>query len=137
MTEQFVKPAPIDFVVLNHIRFSHADIFKVIDLFYKKVAEDSVLQIPFASVRNWPEHIERLTHFWWTRFGGRPYLSITYNPVQKHFEAGFSKYFLDHWLGLFHTTLQQCLTVDQSELWKNISIRMGESLHFRNEMMNQ
>jgi len=135
--ENLIKPKPTDFVVLNDIQFTHADIFNVVDLFYKQVAQDSMLKVPFASVKNWPEHIERLTHFWWARFGGQPYLDVSYNPIQKHFEAGFNKDFLDHWLGLFHTTLQQCLAADQCDLWKNISIRMGESLHFRNEMMNQ
>jgi hemoglobin len=90
--------------------------------------------VPFKSVGDWPEHIQRLTHFWWVRFGGRPYLFNYYNPVAKHFFAGFNRELLTRWLFIFHETLQAHLTPKQATLWKVISERMGEALFIKNEL---
>lgn len=124
-------------VTLNGVEFSHEDIFRVVDDFYTRVQNDPLLQVPFESVHDWPEHIERLTHFWWTRFGGEPYLSISYNPVAKHFQAGFNREFLTHWLFLFHDTLKTKLKSEQASLWTLISERMGEALFSKNEYLKR
>lgn len=128
------KPSPDTPIKVSNVVFTHQDFFAVIDTFYKKVAVDPMLKVPFSSVHDWPEHIERLTHFWWIRFGGEPYMFTFYNPIEKHFFAGFNPEFLKHWLHLFHETLNEHLNPDQVRLWKTISERMGESLNERNEM---
>ncbi|AGH95361.1 group III truncated hemoglobin [Pseudobdellovibrio exovorus] len=121
-------------VAVNGVTFRHQDIYNVIDDFYNRIQQDSILSVSFRSVHDWPEHIERLTHFWWIRFGGHPYLSTEYNPVTKHFFAGFNHNLLERWLGLFHQTLDDRLTLQQSHLWKLISERIGNSLSIKNEM---
>lgn len=118
---------------LNGVNFARDDIFRVVDDFYTRIQHDPILKVPFASVGDWPEHIERLTHFWWVRFGGKPYLFNEYNPVLKHFFAGFNRELLTRWLSIFHETLQAHLTIEQAALWKLISERMGEGLFAKNE----
>ena len=131
------KPQRTDIVYLGKTVFSFDDIFFVVDRFYKKVESDPILMDPFSSVENWPDHIEKIAHFWWIRFGGGQYLDITYNPVQKHFEAGFNKNFLLHWLNLFHVTLEENLSLEQASIWKTLSSQMGESLNLRNEYVKK
>lgn len=128
------KPAPMDSVMINDVSFSHQDMFDVIDAFYTKVQNDELLKEPFSSVHDWPEHIDRLTHFWWGKFGGQPYMFTMYNPVVKHFHSGFDREKLTRWLALFHETLNEKLSAQQAQIWKLISERMGESLSLKNEM---
>jgi hemoglobin len=120
-------------VDVNGVIFKHEDIFRVVDDFYSRIQQDHLLQVPFKSVGDWPEHIERLTHFWWTRFGGDPYLFNQYNPVAKHFFAGFNRELLTRWLFIFHDTLKANLSAEQAALWTAISKRMGEALFMKNE----
>lgn len=118
---------------INGVEFAHADLHRVIDDFYTRIQHDSVLKIPFASVGDWPEHIEKLTHFWWVRFGGKPYLFNHYNPVAKHFFAGFNRELLLRWLSIFQDTLKDQLKPEQAQVWTMISERMGEVLSAKNE----
>lgn len=121
-------------VIVNGITFNHQDIEKVVDSFYFKVQHDAILKIPFQSVHDWPEHIQRLTHFWWIKFGGKPYMFSEYNPVLKHFFAGFNEELLTRWLSIFHATLAEHLTNAQCTLWTNISDQMGRGLLMKNEL---
>ncbi|MFZ3229950.1 MAG: group III truncated hemoglobin [Pseudobdellovibrio sp.] len=121
-------------IIVNGVAFKHGDMNKVVDDFYFRIQNDPALKIPFQSVHDWPEHIQRLTHFWWIRFGGKPYLFSEYNPVAKHFFAGFNDQLLKKWLALFHETLKANMQKEQVELWTRISTRIGESLTIKNEM---
>lgn len=131
------RPNNSDFVVINNVTYSHEDMFKVIDTFYTRIQNDELLKVPFQSIHDWPDHIDRLTHFWWIKFGGKPYLIPYYNPVQKHFFAGFNEVLLDRWLKLFHQTLNESLRPEQAELWTAISSRMGHALSLKNEMFRE
>ncbi len=135
MKEQ-ILPQP-EILNVNGVSFSHGDIFHVVNDFYTRIQNDPVLQVPFKSVGDWPEHIQRLTHFWWIRFGGKPYLPGPYNPVLKHFFAGFNQELLSRWLSIFHETLQTHLTPEQVTLWKLVSERMGEALSMKNELFKR
>lgn len=120
-------------VSVNGVAFAHGDLFRVVDAFYAQVAVDPVLRVPFQTVQHWPEHIARLTHFWWIRFGGRAYLATAYNPVIKHAAAGFNDDLLQRWLTLFHATVQAHLAPVQADLWIRISTRMGSALSVQND----
>lgn len=130
-------PGPQEFISLNKVNFTHQDIFSVVDDFYSRIQKDPILKVPFETVEDWPEHVKRLTHFWWIKFGGRPYMKAEYNPPQKHFLAGFNEQLLSRWLSIFHDTLQTHLTLEQSELWKQISNRMGDALTMKNEILKE
>ncbi len=126
-----------DQLVVAGVEFKLKEIFAVVEEFYTRVANDPVLKVPFQSVHDWPEHIDRLTHFWWIRFGGEPYMFSEYNPVMKHFFAGFNEEFLKRWLGMFHEVLDEKLNPEQSQFWKMLSHRMGQALNMRNEMLRK
>lgn len=126
-----------DVIEVGGVSFTHQDIFNVVDDFYTRIQADPLLQVPFRSVHDWPEHIERLTHFWWIRFGGKPYMFSEYNPVLKHFFAGFNPTFLKQWLFLFHETFKDHLTEDQAAFWTMLSQRMGQALSFKNDVFKQ
>jgi hemoglobin len=126
-------PHPDDQISLNRIPFRHEDIRQVVDRFYRRVEPDPVLSVPFRSVKDWPEHIERMTHFWWIRFGGPAYLDTSYNPVEKHFAADFNLAFLSRWLTLFQDTLEATLTPEQAQLWGIVAERIGQSLSIKND----
>ncbi len=130
-----LKPQGNDFVEVSSIKFTHDDIYQVVKSFYAKVAKDRYLQAPFNVVGDWPHHIDRLTHFWWIRFGGRPYLPVQYDPVQKHYETGFSEELLDIWLTLFTEVLSETLQPSQANLWSIIAQTMGDALNSNNELM--
>ncbi len=121
----------------NGITFTLKDITTVVDDFYGRVQRDPALSVPFQSVHDWPEHIRRLSHFWWIRLGGKPYMFSDYNPVPKHYFAGFNEELLKRWLELFHATLQQHLNSEQIALWKELSEQMGQGLSLRNEMFRK
>jgi hemoglobin len=110
---------------------------QVVEKFYRKVENDRLLKAPFTSVEDWPQHIERLTHFWWTRFGGNAYRPFSYDPVGKHFETGFSEYFLERWLELFSETLAECLPPPQASFWEEMAKSMGTALARNNDLMIQ
>jgi hemoglobin len=126
-------PNPDEQITLNRIPFSHADIRRVVDGFYRRVELDPVLAVPFRSVENWPAHIQHMTHFWWIRFGGRAYLETSYNPVEKHSTAGFNLAFLSRWLTIFQDTLESTLNPEQAHLWGIVAERIGQSLSMKND----
>lgn len=130
-----MKPLPEAELNVYGVHFRWLDISKVITLFYQRVAVDQLLRIPFASVEDWPHHIERLTHFWWIRFGGPPYLDVRYDPIGKHFESGFNHHFLERWLELFDRILRETLNPQQAKLWQEFATSMGASLERNNELM--
>ena len=137
MNSEYKRPAATDAVSLNNIRFEFADIHKVVDRFYTKIQNDELLKVPFGSVKDWPHHIEHLTHFWWGRLGGDPYMDASYNPPRKHFQAGFTEELLKRWLGLFNETLNETLRPSQAQLWAQIAARMGYALNMKNEMIKK
>lgn len=131
------QPEQTDYVELRNLRYTFAEIYSVVDAFYREVAKDPILSVPFGSVSDWPHHIERLTHFWWTRFGGRAYQEGFYNPVEKHYEAGFNEGFLQHWLSLFKKTVTQVLPEEKASLWVSVTESMGMALSKNNDLMIQ
>ncbi len=130
-------PGENELISVSGVHFRHRDVFNVVDDFYTRIQLDPILKVPFESVGDWPEHIQRLTHFWWVRFGGRPYLFNHYNPVTKHFFAGFNRELLTRWLAIFHDTLQSNLKPDQIKIWKLISERLGDGLFMKNELFRR
>lgn len=137
MTTEISTPKDTDFQDIDGIHFTFLDIKTVVSRFYAQVAEDHLLKVPFASVNDWPHHIDRLTHFWWMRFGGDQYMEAIYHPALKHFEAGFNRQFLTQWLALFQKTLRENLTEEKANLWIDLATRMGEALNAKNEYLKQ
>jgi len=126
-------PQPDDFIELDDVHFTFTDIHSVVDTFYGRVAVDPLLKVPFSTVKDWPHHVVRMTHFWWIRLGGRPYLPGMYNPVEKHFIAGFNPMLLRRWLAIFRKTIEETLTPEKGAMWIEISEHMGAALSMKND----
>jgi hemoglobin len=137
MSENLQRPLDTDVIELDGVEFTFSDIRSVVQEFYTRVSTDPVLAVPFQTVKDWPHHIDRLTHFWWIRLGGRPYLPGIYNPVEKHFRAGFNLPFLQRWLALFLETQKSILTGPQVERWHEIAEYMGQALFMKNEQYSR
>lgn len=131
------RPAPLEQIEVKGVLFTHSDIFKVVDDFYHRIQNDPVLQVPFQSVHDWPEHIDRITHFWWIRMGGSPYAFAQYNPVAKHYFAGFNQELLKRWLNLFHETLKDHLSPKHVELWLAVAEAIGRGLTIKDQMFRE
>lgn len=130
-------PSDLRSVTYNGVSFTHGEIHAVVAEFYGRVQDDALLKTPFASVHDWSEHVARLTHFWWLRFGGEPYMWSQYNPVLKHFHAGFNEALLKRWLSLFGEVLAEKLSREQAQAWGGLADVMGRNLHIRNEMLRR
>lgn len=128
-------PDKLEFVEVNSIRFTFQEMNNVVKAFYAKVAVDDHLHGPFSIVDDWPHHILRLTHFWWIRFGGRPYMDVQYDPIGKHLESGFNEGLLEIWLDLFKEVLFETLSRPQALLWSEFAEKIGVALNRNNEMM--
>lgn len=137
MSESLMYPKDEDQVELDVVTLTFAEISAVVDAFYKQVAVDPLLSQPFSSVEDWPHHIERLTHFWWRRFGGEAYMEAHYNPPLKHFQAGFNEVFLTQWLTLFEKTMRSILTPEKADEWIAIAKSMGIALTMKNEFLKK
>lgn len=129
------EPEQSDFIEVDGLKITLAEIHAVVDRFYTQVATDDLLHVPFSTVNDWPHHIQKMTHFWWMRLGGAPYMRERYNPVEKHFRAGFNEEFLTRWLGLFRRTQEEILQPPQIGLWMGWAEQMGQMLSFRNSQM--
>jgi len=130
-------PSADEMIEVAGVTFRHGDLDQIVSSFYGKVAGDDLLKDPFRSVHDWPEHIKRLTHFWWTRFGGPPYLLAQYAPVPKHYFAGFSEPLLKRWLELFNETLEEHAQPEQKALWSSVVDRMGQAFLVKNQMFHE
>ncbi len=132
-----MKPELKTTIEVQGVPFTFEQVFSVVDTFYQRIQIDEILKVPFQSVHDWPEHIDRITHFWWIRLGGTPYLFTTYNPVQKHFEAGFNKELLERWLSIFKSVQEEKLNQQQVAVWSFIAERIGQGLTIRNDMLRE
>lgn len=137
MNQKAEFPDKNDYVEVHSIKFTHEDIYNVVKKFYSLVEVDDYLHGPFSVVDDWPYHIDKLTHFWWFRFGGRPYMDVHYSPIEKHFETGFSERLLEIWLNLFKDVLDGTLTKPQAELWYTFAQGIGAALNRNNDFMKQ
>lgn len=112
----------------NDIR-SIEDVKLMVDTFYGKVREDSLLKDIFNNKieDRWPEHLEKMYRFWQTvllnehTYYGSPFLPHAQLPVSKnHFNA---------WLNLFYETVDELFAGEKAEKAKWQGERMAEMFH--------
>jgi len=132
--ETCIRKLRAEVIAINGVAFSFADIERVVDYFYRALAADEILKVPFSTVLDWNHHIELMTNFWWIKFGGKLEVRYPYNPIPKHFQAGFNDELLARWLGLFYKTLDNTLSVQQRDAWYLISESIGHTLTLKNEL---
>ena len=97
----------------------------VVDRFYSSVQTHPTLATPFARVQDWPKHKERLTYFWWVVLGGARTRQEQYEPIPKHFAAGFSPELLADWLVLFTATVEELVPGELAGEWLALARKIG------------
>lgn len=109
----------------------------VVDRFYSSIQTHPTLATPFARVQEWPKHKERLTYFWWVVLGGARTRQEQYEPIPKHFAAGFSPELLADWLVLFKATVEELVPGELAGEWLALARKIGSGLVTANEAYAQ
>ena len=115
------------------LRLDWGTIAAVVDNFYDQVTRHPTLKVPFSSVADWPHHKDRLTYFWWVVLGGDKFRKETYEPVPKHFKAGFSEELLGDWLLLFEATVKNFVPEPFASAWVSRAQQVGAGLLLANQ----
>ena len=108
----------------------------VINDFYDQIQVHPTLAEPFSSVHDWPTHKEKISDFWWVVLGGIPKASHKYDPVGKHFAAGFNASLLSDWKSLFKIVLQDHLNPELSEKWYSRVEMIGDNLLIQDQRLH-
>lgn len=113
----------------------HQQVFTVVNEFYDLIQIHPTLAKPFGAVDNWDEHKKKIADFWWTALGGQPTKSYQYNPVAKHFAAGFTYDLLQDWKSLFKKVLEKHLTSPLAAQWFERVELIGGNLNRINDQL--
>lgn len=133
MFEQCTSPylcRKLDFMDKADIS-SPADIKMMVDEFYGKIQDDELLGPIFNGViqDNWPAHLEKMYGFWETIcFDVRKYSG---SPFQKHIPLPIDKKHFDHWIALFHETIDRHFQGALANEVKNRSSQMAMMFEYK------
>ena len=114
-----------------------ADIKLLVDTFYDRIREDSLLKDIFNNKieDRWPQHLQKMYSFWQTvlleehTYHGSPFLPHAKLPVDsEHFER---------WLKLFYKTVDKLFEGEKAERAKWQGQRMAEMFHSKIEYYNK
>jgi hemoglobin len=86
-------------------------------------------------VKHWGQHKVKIGEFWWTALGGRPTQSFKYDPVNKHFDAGFTDTLLSDWKALFKEVLNRHLDEKLANQWFDRVELIGTNLSIQNHRL--
>ncbi len=112
------------------------DIFNIVSQFYSKVRKEKTLGPIFNQViKNWNEHLGRLTDFWETNL-----LFVTNykgNPIKVHqkvdatFHGNITENHFGIWLNLWFETIDQLHTGEKAETAKRRARKMSTHLYIK------
>lgn len=107
------------------------DIKLIVDSFYDKVREDTLLAPIFNGViqDRWPEHLETMYTFWQTVLLGEH--TYTGSPFPPHANLPVSKTHFDQWLTLFFNTIDDHFEGEKADEAKWRASRMAEVFQFK------
>lgn len=111
----------------DHDRLDPAGIARLVDCFYDKVRLHPVLGPVFHEVvRDWPEHLRRLTSFWCSvalragTYRGNPMAVHSALPIQaRHFDA---------WLSLWRSTCRERFGSEDAAILIGYAENIGRGL---------
>ena len=111
---------------------SREDIYFIVSEFYAKVRKHKVLGRFFSRVKNWEEHISKLTDFWeGNLFGTRKFRG---NPMLKHqiVDAqngyGVTQEHFGFWLQMWFETIDANFDGEKAKRLKNMARNMATML---------
>ncbi|WP_338359299.1 group III truncated hemoglobin [Yeosuana marina] len=112
------------------------DIFLLVSSFYEKVRSNTVLG-PFFNkiIKDWDDHIERLTNFWQstlflkTKYSGNPLEAHV--QVDKECNNSITELHFGLWLNLWFQTIDEHFKGDYAENAKYRARKMGTFLYLK------
>lgn len=112
------------------------DISFLIHTFYGRIREDEMLGPIFnGMIKNWPEHLEKLTDFWETNltlnrvFRGNP--PEAHRRTDRYMNHTISMEHFGRWLQIWFATIDEFFTGNQAYLAKNRARTMSTHLFLR------
>lgn len=110
------------------------DIYKLVSSFYQKIRKQEVLGPIFNHIiKDWDEHIERLTDFWETnllfvaKFKGNPI--VVHQHVDSTFKGSITEKHFGIWLHLWVTTTDSLFEGERAEIAKRRARKMSTHLY--------
>ncbi|MBB6460032.1 group III truncated hemoglobin [Flammeovirga kamogawensis] len=109
------------------------DVNKIVLSFYGRVRKDEVLGPIFNTAiheEKWPEHLEKLTDFWYSNlFGVRTFSG---NPVQAHIKTDnmmnntMGPEHFERWLTLWFSTIESLFEGELAEKAKQVAYNIAQ-----------
>jgi len=115
---------------------SREDIFNIVSHFYTKIRKEEILGPIFNQViKNWDEHLKRLTDFWQTNL----LFVANYkgNPIKVHqqvdviFGGNITEKHFGIWLNLWFATIDELHTGEKAETAKRRARKMSTHLYIK------
>ena len=109
-----------------------ADIKLMVDSFYLKVREDSLLSPVFTSRiqdHEWPYHLQRMYAFWNAILFAEK--GFSENPMQKHFSLPIDEQHFSQWLLLFRQTVDGLFSGPKAEEAKQRATSIAQLMNFK------
>lgn len=111
------------------------DLYLLVSSFYTKVRANETLAPFFASIKDWDEHVERLTNFWQSSL----FLKTKYygNPLEAHVKVDrahghqITEYHFGVWLNLWVQTLDELFEGEVTQNAKHRARKMGSFLYLQ------
>lgn len=112
---------------------SREDVSALVHAFYTKIRKDAEIGHFFNEViKDWDEHLEKLTNFWeMNLFGGRNYSG---NPIEAHIEVDqhsgevISMHEFGIWLNHWFATIDELFEGENAETLKRRARKMSSML---------
>jgi hemoglobin len=112
------------------------DIKKLVDTFYQKVNEDSLLGPIFNNVAkvNWSEHLPTMYSFWSTLL----FRTMTFRgqPLPKHMVLPIEKEHFERWISLFCQTVDELFSGAKAKEAKSYALSIADTFQTRLGIFN-
>jgi hemoglobin len=112
-----------------------SDIFILVTTFYEKIKKDKVLAPFFSNIKDWNEHLEKLTTFWesslflQTKYSGDP-LKVHVKVDQENQQSITQEHF-GHWMNIWFETIDELYEGEYAQMAKNRARKMSTFLYLK------
>jgi len=116
------------------------DVYLLVSSFYTKVRKDDLLGPIFnTAIKDWDEHLDRLTTFWETSLFMTRKLEQKYigNPMEAHVKVdkdnnhSITELHFGVWLNLWYQTIDELFVGEYADIAKRRARKMGTFLHLK------